>query len=201
MTQGGGALPPLTRRAYISLLNTHCSWGLLLGSPKGVMLALPPVQELSTSLSEEAAITVSTHKQTRKAIPPVPARQGWRAHLVPIPASERHSALGNLPLSGISPSQAFSIPRKVPCGSESRDQTPSSHLFPFCPAQAGMSPPPLPGLLHVRCTQVLSPAVPPARVGSCLSPPPREGRGSLQALLCIAWRDTSSSQLPTSTPL
>lgn len=45
--------------------------------------------------------------------------------------SERHSSLGNLPLLGISPSQAFSIPRKVPCGSKSRDQTPSSHLFPF----------------------------------------------------------------------
>lgn len=50
--------------------------------------------------------------------------------LVPSPVSKRH--LWEACLSwGISPSQALSIPRKVPCGSEPGDQTPSSHLVPF----------------------------------------------------------------------
>lgn len=58
------------------------------------------------------------------------ARRDGKHILVSSLVSKRHSSLGNLPLLGIFPSQAFSIPRRVPCGSESRDQTLSSHLLP-----------------------------------------------------------------------
>lgn len=54
----------------------------------------------------------------------------------------------------------------------------------FHPVQAGLSLTSFPGLLHVRCTQVLSPAVPPARLCSCFSSLPQEGRGRFRPAVC-----------------
>lgn len=62
-----------------------------------------------------------------------------------------------------------------------------------------MSPTPFPGLLHVRCTQVLSPAVPPARLLLLFFPSPRTGR-PLQACCALSGEVPCPASYPSRPP-
>lgn len=120
----------LHQRAYISLLKTQFQglfWDTLRDN-------CSPSACVDWKLNR---LPVSRRKPRPHAVPRkqagrphhLPLATGGREHVGPISVGKRQSSLGSLPLLG-TPFQAFSIPGKVPPGSESGDQSLTRRL-PF----------------------------------------------------------------------